>query len=92
MGNGIFLPGENPMSKRFKTKSRPARKTPNAAREGAFSSAGDSGRWNVWSMLQAALLIVVGLWSWLFPALRKVDYLTQESLAIAAQQDLTDTQ
>jgi MFS family permease len=37
-------------------------------------------------------LIVVGLWSWLFPALRKVDYLTQESLAIAAQQDLTDTQ
>ena len=37
-------------------------------------------------------LIVVGLWSWLFPALRKVDHLTQESLAIAAQQNLTDTQ
>jgi hypothetical protein len=37
-------------------------------------------------------LVVVALWSWLFPALRKVDYLTQESLAIAAQQDLTDTQ
>jgi MFS family permease len=37
-------------------------------------------------------IVVVALWSWLFPALRKVDYLTQESLAIAAQQDLTDTQ
>jgi MFS family permease len=37
-------------------------------------------------------LLVVGLWCWLFPALRKVDYLTQESLAIAAQQELTDTQ
>jgi MFS family permease len=36
--------------------------------------------------------IVVGLWSWLFPALRHVDCLTPESLAIAAQQDLTDTQ
>jgi MFS family permease len=37
-------------------------------------------------------IIVVGLWSWLFPALRQVDCLTPESLAIAAQQDLTDTQ
>ena len=37
-------------------------------------------------------LVVVALWSWLFPALRNVDYMTQESLAIAAQQDLTDTQ
>jgi MFS family permease len=37
-------------------------------------------------------LIVVGLWSWLFPALRQVDCLTPESLAISAQQDLTDTQ
>jgi hypothetical protein len=35
---------------------------------------------------------VVGLWSWLFPALRQVDCLTPESLAISAQQDLTDTQ
>ena len=37
-------------------------------------------------------IVVVGLWSWLFPALRKVDRLTQESLAIAAEQDLTETQ
>jgi MFS family permease len=37
-------------------------------------------------------IVVVALWSWLFPALRKVDYLTQESLAIAAQQEMTDIQ
>jgi MFS family permease len=37
-------------------------------------------------------IVVVALWSWLFPALRKVDRLTQESLAIAAEQDLTETQ
>jgi len=37
-------------------------------------------------------IIVVGLWSWLFPALRKVDSLTHESLAIAAEMDLTETQ
>ncbi len=37
-------------------------------------------------------IVVVALWSWLFPSLRKVDRLTQESLAIAAEQDLTETQ
>ncbi|MGA3127125.1 MAG: MFS transporter [Candidatus Korobacteraceae bacterium] len=37
-------------------------------------------------------IIIVALWSWLFPALRKVDSLTQESLAIAAEMDLTETQ
>ncbi len=37
-------------------------------------------------------IVVVALWSWLFPALRKVDHLTPESLAIAAEQDLTETQ
>jgi MFS family permease len=37
-------------------------------------------------------IVVVALWSWLFPALRRVDRLTQESLAIAAEQDLTETQ
>ena len=37
-------------------------------------------------------IVVVALWSWLFPALRKVDSLTPESLAIAAEQDLTETQ
>jgi MFS family permease len=37
-------------------------------------------------------ILVVALWSWLFPALRRVDRLTQESLAIAAEQDLTETQ
>jgi MFS family permease len=37
-------------------------------------------------------LVIVALWSWLFPALRRVDRLTQESLAIAAEQDLTETQ
>ncbi len=37
-------------------------------------------------------LVVVALWSWLFPALRKVDRLTKESLAIAAEQDITGTQ
>lgn len=37
-------------------------------------------------------MAVVALWSWLFPSLRKVDHLTQESLAIAAEQDLTETQ
>jgi MFS family permease len=36
-------------------------------------------------------LAIVALWSWLFPALRRVDRLTQESLAIAAEQDLTET-
>ena len=36
-------------------------------------------------------ILVVALWSWLFPALRRVDRLTQESLAIAAEQDLTET-
>jgi cell division protein FtsX len=36
-------------------------------------------------------LVIVGLWSLLFPALRRVDRLTQESLAIAAEQDLTET-
>jgi hypothetical protein len=29
--------------------------------------------------------------SWLFPALRRVDRLTQASLAFAAEQDLTET-
>jgi MFS family permease len=37
-------------------------------------------------------IVVVALWSWLFPALRRIDCLTQESLAIAAEQDLTETQ
>jgi MFS family permease len=37
-------------------------------------------------------IAIVALWSWLFPALRRVDCLTQESLAIAAEQDLTETQ
>lgn len=37
-------------------------------------------------------LVVVALWTLLFPALRRVDRLTQESLAIAAEQDLTETQ
>ena len=37
-------------------------------------------------------LLIVALWSWLFPALRRVDQLTQESLSIAAEQDLTETQ
>lgn len=37
-------------------------------------------------------LLIVALWSWLFPALRRVDRLTQESLSIAAEQDLTETQ
>jgi MFS family permease len=37
-------------------------------------------------------LAVVALWSWFFPALRRVDSLTQESLAIVAEQDLTETQ
>jgi MFS family permease len=37
-------------------------------------------------------IVVVALWSWLFPALRKVDQLTPESLAIAAELDLTDAQ
>jgi MFS family permease len=37
-------------------------------------------------------IIVVAVWSWLFPALRKVDRLTQESLAIATEQNLTDVQ
>jgi MFS family permease len=37
-------------------------------------------------------MVVVALWSWLFPALRRADRLTQESLAIAAEQDLTETQ
>ena len=37
-------------------------------------------------------IVVVALWSWIFPALRKVDRLTQESLAIAGEQDLTETQ
>ncbi len=32
-------------------------------------------------------LVVVGLWSWLFPSLRKVDHLTEESLAVAAAQE-----
>jgi MFS family permease len=36
-------------------------------------------------------LAIVALWSVLFPALRRVDRLTQESLAIAAEQDLTET-
>jgi MFS family permease len=36
-------------------------------------------------------LVIVALWSLLFPALRRVDRLTQESLAIAAEQDLTET-
>jgi len=35
-------------------------------------------------------LMIVGLWSVFFPALRRVDRLTQESLAIAAEQDLTE--
>jgi len=35
---------------------------------------------------------IVALWSWLFPALRRVDRLTPESIAIAAEQDLTETQ
>jgi MFS family permease len=37
-------------------------------------------------------IIVVALWSWLIPALRRVDRLSQESLAVAAEQDLTETQ
>jgi len=37
-------------------------------------------------------LLVVAIWSRLFPALRRVDQLTQKSLAIAAEQDLTETQ
>ncbi|HVJ04330.1 MAG TPA: MFS transporter [Candidatus Saccharimonadales bacterium] len=37
-------------------------------------------------------IIVVAVWSWLFPALRKVDHLTPESLAIAAEQNLTEPQ
>jgi len=37
-------------------------------------------------------IVGVALWSWLFPALRRIDCLTQESLAIAAEQDLTETQ
>jgi MFS family permease len=36
-------------------------------------------------------MVVVAMWTWLFPSLRKVDRLTQESLAIAAEQDLTET-
>ena len=36
-------------------------------------------------------LLIVALWSWLFPALRRVDRLTPESIAIAAEQDLTET-
>lgn len=35
-------------------------------------------------------LIVVALWTLFFPSLRRVDQLTQESLAIAAEQDLTE--
>jgi MFS family permease len=35
-------------------------------------------------------IVVVALWCWLFPALWKVDQMTQESLAIAAEQDLTE--
>lgn len=37
-------------------------------------------------------LVVVALWSWLFPALRKVDRLTPESLREEADQDLTGEQ
>jgi MFS family permease len=40
----------------------------------------------------AGTLLIVALWSWLFPALRRVDRLTAESIAIAAEQDLTETQ
>ncbi len=36
-------------------------------------------------------IAIVALWSWLFPALCRVDGLNQESLAIAAEQDLTET-
>ena len=36
-------------------------------------------------------LLIVALWSWLFPALRRVDQLTPESIGIAAEQDLTET-
>jgi MFS family permease len=36
-------------------------------------------------------LVIVALWSLCFPALRRVDRLTQESLAIAAEQNLTET-
>ena len=36
-------------------------------------------------------LVIVALWSRLFPALRRVDRLTPESIAIAAEQDLTET-
>jgi predicted MFS family arabinose efflux permease len=36
-------------------------------------------------------LLIVALWSWLFPALRRVDRLDPQSLAIAAEQDLTET-
>ena len=39
----------------------------------------------------AGTLLIVALWSWLFPALRRVDRLEPESLAIAAEQDLTET-
>jgi MFS family permease len=37
-------------------------------------------------------MVVVALWSWFFPSLRRADRLTPESLAIAAEQDLTETQ
>lgn len=37
-------------------------------------------------------IVVVVVWSWLFPALRKVDHLTPNSLAIAAEQNLTEPQ
>jgi len=35
-------------------------------------------------------IAVVALWSWLFPSLRKVDQLTPESLAIAAELEILD--
>ena len=36
-------------------------------------------------------LLIVAVWSRLFPALRRVDRLSPESIAIAAEQDLTET-
>ncbi len=62
---------------------------------GQFES-GITAQW--WGTVPAVVaggvgtIVVVALWSWLFPALRRVDSLTQESLAIAAEQDLTETQ
>ena len=60
---------------------------------GQFES-GITAQW--WGTVPAVIaggvgtLVIVALWSLFFPALRRVDQLTQESLAIAAEQDLTE--